>query len=301
MNNHIICILCNVSGSAEQVNTTLRDDPSGRFKVMRCLTCGHVQLFPLPSHEDDAAFYRVDHQARNQTGKPEFALWQRKTAVDTRRHVDWIRSLLPEGGKVLDIGCGYGFFVDALVQVGYQAIGLDVGEERLAMAKAHLQGTFIQSELSESFVKEHRNRFQVVSVFHVLEHVQKPVSFLKKCYELVEMGGWLLIEIPNLSDKLIEACGEYHDFYWQRAHLSYFDPARLELALRRARFKDFSVRGVQRFGLQNLLHWLNEGKPQLNHPIFNATEPILTHLEQLYRNDRVHARNSDTLIAEVRK
>lgn len=219
MGKHITCMLCTVSGPAELVSATLRDDPSGRFSVVRCLTCGHVQLFPLPSLEEDAAFYEADQQTRRLMGETDFSLWQSKAAADTARRVNWLRSVLPRGGDVLDVGCGYGFFVDALAKAGYRATGLDVGRERLALATAHLHGTFIQGEIDEAFVVTHHNRFQVVTLFHVLEHVRGPVTFLRQSLELVAPGGRLLIEVPNLSDELLDHQTEYRDFYWQRAHL----------------------------------------------------------------------------------
>lgn len=113
------CLLCTgartpLRGPAELVSDALRDDSSGRFKVVRCLTCGHVQLFPLPSPEEDAAFYEVDGQTRSLMGEMDFSLWQSKAAVDADRRVGWLRSVLPDRGReVLDVGCGYGFFVDA--------------------------------------------------------------------------------------------------------------------------------------------------------------------------------------------
>lgn len=301
MCNLITCVLCNVSGLAELVSTTLRGDSSGRFKVVRCLTCGHVQLFPLPSADEEASFYAADGQTRGLMGEVDFSLWQSKEAADTARRVNWLLSILPPGGEVLDVGCGYGFFVDASARAGYQATGLDVSRERLTLAAAYLHATFIQGEMDDAFIAAHRNCFQSVTLFHVLEHVCAPVTFLRQCLELVAPGGWLLIEVPNLGDELLDQQAQYRAFYWQRAHLSYFDSARLELALRRAGLKDFAVRGVQRYGLRNLLHWLDESKPQLTAPAFHATEPILVHLEQLYWADRERALTCDTLIAEVRK
>lgn len=302
MSNHVTCLLCTVSGPAELVSATLRDDPSGRFKVVRCLTCGHVQLFPLPSSGEDAAFYEADSQTRSLMGEADFSLWQSKTAADTVRHVNWLRSILPaERGEVLDVGCGYGFFVDALARAGYRATGLDVSQERLALATKHLHGTFIKGEIDEALVETNRSRFQAVTLFHVLEHIRTPVALLRQCSDLVAAGGYLLIEVPNLGDELLDQHAEYRAFYWQRAHLSYFDAARLELMLRRAGLGDFVVRGVQRYGLRNLLHWLDKQKPQLTVPAFQTTAPILQRLEELYRADRERSLCCDTLIAEVRK
>lgn len=302
MGDHITitCLLCAVSGPAELVSAVLRDDPSGDLKVVRCLTCGHVQLFPLPSVDEDVAFYEVDSQTRSLMGKVNFSLWQSKTAADTARRVSWLQSVLP-GGEVLDVGCGYGFFVDALTRAGYQTTGVDTSQARLALAAKHLRGNFIRGEIDEAFVEGYLDHFQAVTLFHVLEHVRAPVTFVKQCASLVSTGGYLLIEVPNVGDELLDQHAEYRAFYWQRAHLSYFDAARSELVLRRAGLCNFAVHGVQRYGLCNLFHWLDEDKPQLTSPDYHATEPILVRLERLYRADRERALTCDTLIAEVRK
>lgn len=242
MNKPFTCLLCGVSGPTELVTAALRDDSSGRFKVVRCLSCGHLQLNPLPLPGADVAYYKADGQTRSLMGKADFTLWKNKTATDTDRRVSWLHSLCPAGdGKVLDVGCGYGFFVDALTQLGYQATGLDVSQERLALAIAHLKGEFIQGEVEEAFVARHHDRFQPVTLFHVLEHMRAPLTFLRQCFKLVAPGGRLLIEVPNVSDELLDQQAAYRAFYWQRTHLSYFDAARLQQALRRAGLKEFSL------------------------------------------------------------
>jgi hypothetical protein len=64
----INCLLCNTSGESQLISPSIRDDASGQFKIHRCLTCGHVQLFPLPTPEQDQAFYDGDRQLQNVSG-----------------------------------------------------------------------------------------------------------------------------------------------------------------------------------------------------------------------------------------
>lgn len=299
--NSFRCLLCEVTGPAERVSDILRDDASGRFRVFRCLTCGHLQLFRLPTMEEETEFYRIDNQARTQTGKPEMELWRQKTALDTVRRIAWVRSLSSDPCSILDIGCGYGFFVDGLTQLTYQALGIDINEERLELARSTLQGKFLNAQIDEVFIAKHQKSYDIVTVFHVLEHLRQPVAFLRDCTSLLAPGGYLLIEVPNANDALVTENKAYRAFYWQRAHLSYFDATRLELGLRRAGLRKFDIRGIQRYGLRNLIHWLDEGRPQLFSPSFETSEPILNRLEQLYRADRERALTCDTLIAEVQK
>ena len=102
------CLLCRVSGPGDLVSRTLRDDTSGRFEVVRCLTCGHTQLSPVPSEEEESQFYETDQQTLRLMGQVDLELWRRKGAEDTARRLEWTRSVVPAGSAVLDVGCGWG-------------------------------------------------------------------------------------------------------------------------------------------------------------------------------------------------
>ncbi|ANV86371.1 bifunctional 2-polyprenyl-6-hydroxyphenol methylase/3-demethylubiquinol 3-O-methyltransferase UbiG [Picosynechococcus sp. PCC 7117] len=294
-------LLTKQKGSYEVVSETLRDDPSKKIKVVRHQVSDHIQLYPLPSEIEETEFYNTDSQTQNIMGKTDLAVWRKKSVDDTERRVKWLQSLVP-GGKVLDIGCGYSFFVDLLAQQKYDALGIDISSCRIKLAQAHLDGKFIRGWIDRpEFIEPYRGQFQAVALFHVLEHVRNPIKFLKQCFEFVAPGGYLLIEVPNCDDELLEQQSDYRNFYWQVAHLSYFTADTLGYALRKASFTAFTIRGVQRYGLRNLLNWLDYGKPQLSAPSFQETKPILQRIESLYKRDREERLTSDTLIVEVRK
>jgi len=293
------CLLCNNTTSAYLTSDLLRDDNSGRFPVVRCAVCGHTQLSPLPSEEEEDIFYMRDMQVRGLFDTVDLEMLRKKAVDDTERRKKWTTSKLnSKQDKVLDIGCGYGFFVNALEQDGYPTVGIDISEDRIELAKTH-QGTFLQRYIDGEFVNEHKHKFKVVTLFHVLEHIRNPVKFLQLCSGLVADDGYLLIEVPNLKDDLLNTSDPYKRFYWQRAHLSYFDASRLELAFFRAEFQSYNIAGVQRYGLRNRLHWIDTGTPQLIDPDYKTSEQALRIVERIYREDRERTLTSDTLIAEV--
>ena len=125
--------------------------------------------------------------------------------------------------------------------------------------------------------------FDVLTAFHVLEHVHDPISLLKACGEKARI---LLIEVPNHSYVMMEASEAYRAFSCQRAHISYFTQESLTRAMKSAGFTDFSVRGVQRYGLENVLHWLEHGTPQKQKPSYEQAE--------------LASVTCDTLIAEIK-
>lgn len=305
------CPLCEIAGRAEVVHETVRDDLLNRFKILGCPACGHEFLFPQPTAQEDQEFYDADLQARNlmkqfqnnsaEITEVELSHWQKRKSIDTDRRMDWLGNLIPVGEQIIDVGCGYGVFVDAATKCGYQASGLDPSKIRVARAGRSLQGRFIHGDLDESFVIEERERFSAVTLFHVLEHIREPVVMLQKCFELVKPGGVLLIEVPNVNDELLDYIDEYRSFHYQRAHYSYFSASGLKLAFDRSGMKQFSVSGVQRYGLRNLIHWLDHRKPMLSTLEFRSSDALLSRLEQQYCADRENALTCDTLIAHIQK
>ncbi len=92
----IKCLLCLITGPAELVSPVLRDDTSGNHKVYRCLTCGHAQVFPLPTQEEDDTFYDNDMQTKNLMGKTDFELAREKALFDTKRRLQLANTLMPD-------------------------------------------------------------------------------------------------------------------------------------------------------------------------------------------------------------
>jgi SAM-dependent methyltransferase len=303
MSLHISCRLCKVTSPADIVSESVRDDPSKKIKVVRCLTCGFVQLFPIPSLQEYYQFYDLDMQARNLTEKIDIETWGLKSQFDTKRYLRYVSEASSncKNKDLLDIGSGYGFFVDAAVQAGYDATGIDVSEARITFAKKNLNGSFIKGDITDEFVASHHKKYSIITLFSILEHVFDPTIFLERVLKLLTPQGYLIIEVPNLNDELLLHVKEYRSFFWQKAHLSYFDPGRLELTFLKAGIKTFTICGSQRYGLGNLLFWIKEKKPQLNSPDYYTNHPMLEPLEQLYRNDREKRLKSDTLISFIKK
>lgn len=296
------CLLCASIAEPQLVSSSLRDDTSNMLNIVRCLSCGHVQVTPLPDAGLNSLFYDTDQQSLSLISTPDFELIKQKTSTDTLRRVKWLHHCQPDPtARVLDIGCGYGFFINQLTLDGYQACGMDISLARMEFAKKHQAGEFIRGLIDASFVEQYRGQYQVITLFHVLEHVYEPDEFLRLCFELLSPGGQLLIEVPNLNDELLWQNEKYRSFYWQRAHVSYFDPSRLNLLIQRTCGRSAPIKGVQRYGIYNLLQWVQDGGPQLSNPSFEVDEPSLMRLEQLYREDRERALTSDTLIVQVQK
>jgi len=289
------CILCGSRQAPAAVAARLRD--SDKHAVVRCPGCDHTQLFPMPDAADDRKFYNEDRQMRNLGVVPDLEGMRRRKAHDTASRMRLIKSEVKAGSSLLDVGCGYAFFVDEARRAGFRAEGLEVSSQRRALAREATPAPIHNLDL---FTAGSRlGRYDAITAFHVIEHVSRPVPFLAAARKHLAKRGRLIIEVPNLDDLMVEASAPFRSFIWQRAHVSYFTPATLRRALRDAGFRSVEIRGVQRYGLGNMMNWMVSGKPQIESPDFGADGP-LSWLEAQYKRRLERDLRSDALTAIAR-
>ena len=290
------CSICDGQGF-ELVSESLRDGSTDP-KVYRCNDCSHVQLLPRPSAEQDQAYYDRNGQARAIRERIDLT-WERDAfAIDVTRRADTVMDLLPPTRSLLDVGTGYGFFLDTMAKRGYSVRGIEIGVERRHMAHQVTNAPIDATNLVSDEPRPEQVS-DVVTLFHVLEHVADPVAFARSLKKLVRPGGALVCEVPNVDDLLLDTCADYRRFYWIRAHLSYFSESILKRVLHGAGFSDVAVTFVQRYGIENLSHWLTFGKPQIQSPLFKV-DPAYAWLEDQYRDRLGQEGRTDTLVAIAR-
>jgi 2-polyprenyl-3-methyl-5-hydroxy-6-metoxy-1,4-benzoquinol methylase len=291
------CNLCS-NNTFEIIKPQVRDDKI-TSKVFRCAACGHIQLLPKPTEDEDREFYNKNLQDKNRDKWIEYEVMRQNSLYDSNRHVRLIQELRGDTGcRLLDVGCGYGFFLAELYRNGYRNImGTELGAERRELALTHSPVDIIPYDVNRP--DRDPGSFDVVTLFHVLEHVGDPVVFLRNLHALLAPGGMFVCEVPNVNELLLETCREYNDFYWIRAHLNYFSGPLLLNCLNRAGFHDVQLRYEQRYGLVNLCNWLTTGKPQVEKPAFEIS-PAYKTVESFYRQQMESSGRSDAIIAVAR-
>ena len=112
-----------------------------------------------------------------------------------RWEYDFARQSIGSGSKkVLEVGCGRGFFLQSLESLGHQALGLEFNEKAI---KEKVTKFDIRKCAVEDVVETHRGTFDSVLSFQVLEHVIHPEKFIRSCTELLRPGGVLFLSTPN--------------------------------------------------------------------------------------------------------
>ncbi len=137
-----------------------------------------------------------------------------------------IHSLLKGPSRILDVGCGRGFTLAALQAKGHEVHGTQLSSEAVAFAQEVLHLRHIESrDLLEIGYPE--ASFDMVTLYHVLEHVGDPVQVVREISRILRPGGLLIVEVPHAEGLGALVSGRYwlgwdvpyHRFHFTQATL----------------------------------------------------------------------------------
>ena len=284
------CILCK-NEKFRLISKKTRD--SKKHKIIRCLKCDHIQLFPVPTLNDEKKFYDENLQDKNINDVGSIKRARRKMMPDNIRRYQFIKKIIPKKSRVLEIGSGHGFFLEIMKTNGFDIIGYDISKEKRKYSKKVTDVPVYDININEKIPAD--NKFDIVVLFHTLEHIIDPITLLKNIKKLLKPKGKILIEVPNSDDFHLKLNKFYKEFYWERAHIHYFNPKILKNVIQKSSFKNIRIVCVQRYGIENFFHWKLKNKPQMENPSYSL--PIeLNWVEKNYKNFLVDKLICDTIM-----
>jgi SAM-dependent methyltransferase len=203
--------------------------------IIDCFACGFRHVLPLP---DPASLEQEYREKYYSVEKPTFIAHagedQDWFALAQNDRLAIFEKLLGAGRrKLLDIGCGPGFFLKTAIARGWDAHGIEPSAQAAAHARA------LGANVTEGFFNTGSaptlGQFDVVNLTNVLEHVPDAAATLKRAAALLSSGGILCVGVPNdFSPFQIAAKSAAKTGEWWLApphHLNYFDFESLEGAV----------------------------------------------------------------------
>ncbi len=222
---------CPVCGGTTGAVVTTRDGKTREpLMVLQCDTCGLGRLDPMPTPEALADWYRSRYrQAYKAAVRPRMTHVLRAARLARER---WTWAAAQPGGvcrgRSLDVGASSGEFVDLMRSVGMQAEGLEPHEGYCAHARDVLGLRMTSGTVPASLSQFQGGAYELVSLFHVLEHLTDPVNALRALARLLSPEGRLLMEVPDAS------WFSSPDNMFFRAHTLYFTAHSLQTTVREA-------------------------------------------------------------------
>jgi len=187
-----------------------------RWRYLQCKNCGLVSIHPKPSERGVLNNY----ETYLPTDVNEIKKWEEMMQPVIAASVKIIRTRTEmKKGKILDIGCGFGFFLNAMKQHRWDATGIEISKDGRQYAKNHYQIHVHSKPLEALALPNHH--FDAVTLFYVIEHIADPLAVLKEVFRILKPGGLILVRWPHTTPiiKLIGPLSKHLDLYHTPYHL----------------------------------------------------------------------------------
>jgi SAM-dependent methyltransferase len=177
----------------------LYNTTSKKFHLVECKRCRLLQLTPQPTPSELETYYPKNYWFTPETSAAS-RLEEIYRRLVLRDHVSFVERAVRESGEsgpVLDVGCGGGLFFRMLQDRGFRVMGLDLSREaaRVAWSLNHAPATCATLEAAPFPPLS----CAAVTMFHALEHLYDPRTYLQASHELLAQGGRLIIQVPNAA------------------------------------------------------------------------------------------------------
>lgn len=224
---------CPLCGQRDEELVLEAPDPNpstGRslcFAVVRCRACEFTYTNPRPSEESICRFYPSDYRPHRRSRKPH--------APRNEQKLPWHGQ-----GRLLDFGCGGGRFLKQMSDQGWTVTGLDAATGAVRRVQQELglrafTGTLPHPSLAPC-------SFDVVTMWHSLEHVHRPKAILREAFRLLVPGGKLVVTCPNFDSSAYHIFGSCWYGLDLPRHLLHFTPLTLSAMLTATGFRVEPVR-----------------------------------------------------------
>jgi 2-polyprenyl-3-methyl-5-hydroxy-6-metoxy-1,4-benzoquinol methylase len=141
-----------------------------------------------------------------------------------------IKTYMPPNGKVLDVGCATGFFLEVMRELGYETYGVEVTEYASNYARNVLKLNVITGGLLSARYPD--DFFDIITMFDVLEHLPNPIETLTECSRIIKRGGILIIETLNTDSLIFKILKQNWPLFSPSYHLFYFNHKKYRLIIR---------------------------------------------------------------------
>jgi len=247
-----VCPLCTQPRAVPYL--TVRDHRRGgeeRYQLVRCTACGLIYQHPLPDDTALAAAYDTGYVPHGAPATPpDLHLLRRMRLAGKLGYPLPLHSLLHRlaalllpargrtppwipGGTLLDVGCGSGSYLLAMENLGWQVLGVERNEQAVAHARAAglkvLDCTLEEAPIAPRSV-------DVITFWHVIEHLPDPLATLRRARTLLRTGGLLLAEVPSIESMQARLFREYWFHLDSPRHVTMYSARTLEMLLQAAGF-----------------------------------------------------------------
>ncbi len=222
------CQACNSTNNQEKYPSNNEnwafDGANYAFQV--CNDCGFMWASPIPTMAVLDEFYKFHYDYNMFKWQAPFK------KIQAKHRLFKMRNHLKPNNKFLDFGCGHGYLVESASEKQIKSYGFDVGADKIIQKQTHslTYGVNIDTYKEKDF--------DLISLWHVLEHMADPIFTLKQLNSKLKVGGKIFIAVPNSESLGFKLGGEKWGWCQQPyVHIHHYNHKNLSLLLEKSGFK----------------------------------------------------------------
>ncbi|MFN4212984.1 MAG: class I SAM-dependent methyltransferase [Microgenomates group bacterium] len=182
-----------------------------------CYKCQTLFLNPQPSQKAIIRYYKNNFEYSAGCSNKTKIIRQAKKILKN------LKKLNPNGKTLLDIGCGFGYFLREAKKAGFQVEGVEPSNKLTTQLIKSLKLQVTNFSFEEYFKRnKEKKKFDFITMIHVIEHIKNPKKWIEMASSLLKENGILYIETPNLQSHLYNVEKENYTFLTPPDHLWIF-------------------------------------------------------------------------------
>jgi 2-polyprenyl-3-methyl-5-hydroxy-6-metoxy-1,4-benzoquinol methylase len=169
---------------------------------MKCPLCGNTNNFIYIESIEDYKIYKcpecfLEFSFPLKSAPPSH--YEKFEKYSERWEFEKVLDFIPfKNAKILDIGCGEGYFLKLAKEKGFEAFGIDFNEKAIEIAKEKFGLKNVYPYTIEEFIEKFPNeKFDIICFFHLLEHLDDPLKFMKNIKKILKENGYIAFSLPN--------------------------------------------------------------------------------------------------------
>jgi 2-polyprenyl-3-methyl-5-hydroxy-6-metoxy-1,4-benzoquinol methylase len=209
--NKLNCPICNETKNEVYLHCKDHTVSEHTFTIVKCLSCNFIYTNPVPPESEIGKYYKSESYISHTDTKKGIInkLYHFVRNITIKKKLQLLDQLSGKG-KLLDIGCGTGHFIKECKNQGWTVEGTEPDPDARKLAE-----TLTDSKISETvFAKTEFKSYNIISLWHVLEHVHRLNETIEQIKKLLKDNGHLIIAVPNC---------ESFDAKYYKEHWAAFD------------------------------------------------------------------------------
>jgi len=208
----------------------------GLFNIARCKDCGNVFLLNKEKNLYEGYIGAYNKKATIHKNSILYYIWCKLTG-------NYVINLWKKKGKILDVGCGGGQYIETFKQLGLDAYGTEVDRNSFEICKKMGLKVFY-GEIKDIKSKLKKMSFDHIFVSQVLEHIENPKDFIKNLKHISKEGTSIYISVPNYNSIWRKMFGDYWSGWHFPYHLTFFNIKRLKNILQNEGLKIKKIKKI---------------------------------------------------------